>query len=124
MKILIENLLQLQSLELAAQTSAAAEKQIAELRQKIPAQILGHYDRLLARGKKGVSKVHNQVCCECHMQVPRNTVLTLIRGDDIQICESCGRYLYLSTEAQATPEPVVPKSKKSARKRETKLQTA
>ncbi len=71
------------------------EARIARLRAKIPAQILGHYDRLLARGKKGISVIHRQICSACHVQVPRNTVLTLMHGTDIQVCENCGRYLCL-----------------------------
>ncbi len=89
MKDLIANLLKLQMLEFKETAPADREKQIADLRAKIPAQILAHYDRLVVRGKKGVAAVRNQVCTGCHVQVPRAVVLTLMHGDDIQICESC-----------------------------------
>jgi predicted nucleic acid-binding Zn-ribbon protein len=111
MKELIENLVKLQTLEFPKTTDPAAQKQAAELRILIPAPILAHYDRLVQRGKKGVAGVRNQVCTGCHVQVPRATVVTLMHGDDIQICESCGRYLYL-TEAAAEPKKV--RRKKSA----------
>ena len=108
MNKIIDDLLKLQSLEFDEQVEADTEKRVAELRTKVPAQVLGHYDRLVARGKKGVAVIRNEVCTACHMHVPRGVVLTLMRGEDIQLCENCGRYLYLPEEAEfpalAAPE--------------------
>ena len=72
------------------------------MRGKIPPQILAHYDRLVARGKKGVALVRNQVCTGCHMRVPIGVIMTLKHDEDIQLCESCGRYLYLPPERSET----------------------
>ena len=94
MKELLQNLIQLQSLESAGVKDKKVEASLAELRAKIPPQILAHYDRLVARGKKGLAAVRGQVCSGCHMQVPLGVVMTLKHGEDIQLCESCGRYLY------------------------------
>src|ERR1035438_4977367 len=102
MNILLQNLIKLQSLEFGEIREKNAEATIAELRGKIPPQIIAHYDRLLARGKKGVAAVRNQVCTGCHMRVPIGVVATLMHETDIQICESCGRYLYLSDSPQTT----------------------
>lgn len=119
MKKLIENLFELQTLERGAAGGAGASPRIAELRALVPAQILGHYDRLLARGKKGVSVIKGQVCGECHVQVPRNTVLTLMNNADIQICENCGRYLCLpeNVNPAVPPQPAPKKVRKNAAKR-------
>jgi predicted nucleic acid-binding Zn-ribbon protein len=108
MNELINGLLKLQSIEFDGQVVPDKEKCVAELRAKIPAPILGHYDRLVARGKKGTAIVRNEVCTACHMHVPRGVVLTLIRGDDVQLCENCGRYLCLPGEAELpkVSEPV------------------
>jgi hypothetical protein len=110
MKEIIDNLLKLQTLELnkPADAPAGAEK----LRAQIPAPILAHYDRLMARGKKGVAAVRNQICTGCHMQVPLGVTITLMHGDDIQICESCGRYLYLAAPAPAEAPKAVKRAKK------------
>ncbi len=116
MKKLIENLLELQSLEFGGKAGTEAESRIAKLRKEIPMQILAHYDRLMARGKKGVSIIRNQVCTACHVQVPRNTVLTLMHGEDIQICENCGRYLSLPENPPA-PEPAVKIKKRQTRQK-------
>lgn len=108
MKSLMQNLLKLQTLEFGETHDPQAAAVVAELRGKIPAPILGHYDRLRARGKKGVAAVNHQVCMGCHMQVPLGVILTLKHGQDIQLCENCGRYLCLPEEnpaAQAEPPP-------------------
>ncbi len=81
----------------------------------IPQPIIGHYDRLRVRGKKGVAVVRNQVCTGCHMHVPIGQITMLMRGEDIQLCESCGRYLYLpdpaETESLARAEAAKPAAK-------------
>lgn len=98
---MIQNLLQLQSLEFDQPSSTTTESAIVELRAQIPAPILAHYERLTARGKKGVAIVRNQVCTGCHMRLPIGTINTLMHGHDIQLCDSCGRYLYLPDAAES-----------------------
>ena len=90
---LLQRLLKLQALDFGEIKEKEMEKLIAKLRSQIPPPILDHYDRLHAGGKKGAVAIRNQVCTGCHLQVPRATVITLMRGDDIQLCGNCGRYL-------------------------------
>ena len=115
MKNLMHDLLQLQTLEFDHPASPGNTSLIAELRGKIPAPILGHYDRLRVRGKKGLAAVRNQVCTGCHMSVPLATVMTLKHATDIQLCDACGRYLYLPAEEECTPPPPVVKPIKRKR---------
>lgn len=103
MKNLMQNLVKLQTLEFDEPSRAGSAALIAELRGKIPAPMLGHYDRLRARGKKGVAALRHQVCTGCHMSVPLATVMTLKHGQDIQLCDTCGRYLYLPAEEESAP---------------------
>jgi predicted nucleic acid-binding Zn-ribbon protein len=100
---LLQNLIKLQSLEFDEIEDPNAEKVITELRAKIPSQILGHYDRLVVKGKKGITMVRDQVCTGCHMRVPIGGIMALKHGEDIQLCESCGRYLYLAPAVPAEP---------------------
>jgi hypothetical protein len=108
MNTILQNLLKLQALDFGESTVKNVEAQTAELRGNIPQPIIGHYERLRVRGKKGVAIVRNQVCTGCHMHVPIGQITVLMRGDDIQLCETCGRYLYLpdaaETEALASAE--------------------
>jgi len=118
MNALLQNLIKLQSLEFDETGNAPDEQAVAELRSKIPGPILGHYDRLVARGKKAVAIVRDQVCCACHMHVPVGVVNTLRQGQDLQLCDSCGRYLCLPPAGQndISKPAVAPKSAGKARK--------
>lgn len=101
MNELMRNLFELQTLEFETNLQPDTEKRVAELRAKIPPAILGHYDRLGARGKKGVAILRHQVCTACHMNVPVGVILDLKRGEDVRLCGCCGRYLYLPEEPSA-----------------------
>jgi hypothetical protein len=102
-------LAELQTLEFGPDASSPSKKTAAEkLRAKAPPQILGHYDRLRVRGKKGLALVRNQVCTECHMTIPVGTVITIMKGDDIQLCGNCGRYLFVEEQGDASPPPPPP----------------
>jgi predicted nucleic acid-binding Zn-ribbon protein len=121
----IQNLLKLQALEFSDETNRQQEAQIAEYRALVPAQILGHYDRLRVRGKKGVAVIRNSTCSGCHMKQPVGKIAVLIRGEDVQLCDSCGRYLYMPDAAEsqfvenvAASQPAPAKAaKKSAKPR-------
>ena len=123
MNELLQHLIKLQSLETGGTESKSVAAAKSELRGKIPPQILAHYDRLVARGKKGLAAVSpNRVCSACHMQVPLGAIMTLMRGDDIQLCESCGRYIYLPPAAEpetAAPTGVSKPLKKTRKPRKT-----
>jgi predicted nucleic acid-binding Zn-ribbon protein len=114
---LLQNLLKLQTLEFGPR-GKDVEAQRVELRSQIPQQILSHYERLTARGKKGIALVVNNVCTSCHMGVPIGKISVLMRGEDLQLCDSCGRYLCLpDPAAAAAPEPqAAEKPAKPARK--------
>lgn len=116
----IQNLLKLQSIEFGEEKGN--DKQIADLRALIPDPILGHYDRLRARDKKGVAVVRNQVCTGCHMRLPIGVITTLMQDRDIQLCDSCGRYLYL--EPQSPVEKPAEAPAKPAKKRKSKAVAA
>ena len=99
----MQNLLKLQTLEFSDSGDETTAAAITALRAKIPPQILGHYDRFQVRDKKGLAAVVNQVCTGCHMRQPLAVIMTLKHGQDIQLCDSCGRYLYLPDEMEGAP---------------------
>lgn len=97
----LDSLLQLQAFELGIQSPTNTA--IEELRKSIPAQFLQHYDRLRARGKKGVAMVRHGVCSQCHMQVAVGLLASLRHEDALYRCQTCGAFLCLAPE----PPPVM-----------------
>ena len=119
MNELLQNLIKLQALDFGGIKDKNTDVARVGLRAKIPSQIIGHYDRLVVKGKKGIAMVRDQVCTGCHMRQPIGTIMTLKHDEDIQLCESCGRYLYLAPETEAAPVVVPtapPKPVKKTRK--------
>ena len=104
MRATVEKLYALQQLQLqTAPASPEREAQIQKLREGIPVQILGHFDRLIAQGRKGVALVRNGICRECHIRVPSGTAASLVQPKDLYICDSCVRYLLLPLDEIAAP---------------------
>jgi hypothetical protein len=117
----ILNLLKLQALDFGEPTDLQPSQR-DELRGLIPQPVLAHYDRLVARGKKGVALVRNQVCAGCHMRLPIGTINVLMQHQDVQLCDSCGRYLYLVEEPAAAAQPAPVKPAPKPRRRRTPAQ--
>ncbi len=93
----IDTLRELQKLEFAnkKKPGAASKKKITELRAKVPEVILGHHDRLLAKNKKSVVAIHNNVCGGCFLALPGGEKAKVALQHDLHICQNCGRYLYV-----------------------------
>jgi predicted nucleic acid-binding Zn-ribbon protein len=96
---IIQRLFEVQELEMGPKAESPETRQAIEtLRKEIPEQILGHYDRLRGRGKKGVALVRHGVCSGCQMKLASGIHAQLYRDDDIGVCDTCGRYLLLAPE--------------------------
>ena len=117
MNDMMRTLFELQTIEFEDTIRPENEKRIEKLRAGIPAPILGHYDRLADRGKKGVAVLHDQVCTGCHMRVPLAVVMNLMKGLDVTLCENCGRYLCLPEPVETKTEPEIPKPEVKTAKR-------
>ncbi|HUJ42736.1 MAG TPA: hypothetical protein VLW52_03910 [Opitutaceae bacterium] len=110
MRALVESLYAQQQMLL--QPKPVTKEQMArieELREKIPPSILGHFDRLIAQGRRGVALVRRGVCGECHLRVSSGTVASLVQPKDVYLCDNCGRYLLLAPDEPVTPaKPPLP----------------
>ena len=125
MRKTMEHLLALQKLQFdGGPQTAALQAEMEKHRAVVPAPILGHYDRLVVRGKKGVAMARHGVCGECHLQITSSKLVGLITLNDVILCDNCGRYLFLPEgEAVGTghtattpvpPAPVKRRAKKTA----------
>ncbi len=79
------------------------EKRKEELAQDIPGAILAKFERVaeyhegdaMAEIQKPHPKRDEFVCGGCHMTITNEAVNALMTRDDLQMCNNCGRILYL-----------------------------
>ena len=123
---IMQHLLVLQTLELDTKPlTLENERGILELREKVPAPILAHFTRLIARGKKGVAIARNGVCSECHLRITSGTLASLAHTTEIHLCENCGRYLYLpENEPLGLADSASPKTPVKSSTRRVQKKTA
>lgn len=116
----IERLFELQELQMGPRAGAPEHQPVIEaLRKEIPVPILTHFERLTARGKKGVALVRHGVCSGCQMHLATGVHAALLRDDDIAMCDSCARYLLLAPDLPPVtpPEPVKKPTARRARRK-------
>jgi predicted nucleic acid-binding Zn-ribbon protein len=109
----LENLVRLQTLHLEKKPlTPEDETELKKLRETVPATILVRFDRLIARGKKGVATVRHGVCSECHLRIPSGTLASLAYTTEMHVCDNCGRYLFLPEDEPLglAPAPATPKT--------------
>jgi hypothetical protein len=61
------------------------------------------------------------------MRLPIGTINTLMQNHDIQLCDTCGRYLYLPDEPAPTAQeaaPVAAEAKPAPKRRKRKVAAA
>ena len=93
---IVESLLEIQRIELAAQRLTPEQQTEAQQRRaKVPTGILESFDRWVGRGKKAVAIVRNGVCGECHLRLPSGTLAGLAYTTELHNCNNCGRFLFL-----------------------------
>jgi predicted nucleic acid-binding Zn-ribbon protein len=111
MRKIMEHLLAIQNYQLNARGhTPAVLAEIAQRRAEVPAPVLAHFERMIARGKKGVAVVRDGVCTECHLRLTTGKLARLAADTDIWLCDNCGRYLYLS-EAEKVGVVAIPSAK-------------
>ena len=88
--------------------TAEQEIQMCALRDKVPLQVLGHFNRLIERGQTGVALVRHGVCTGCHLRVSSGTVASLVNPKDLYLCDNCGRYLLLPLDEMTPTEDAKP----------------
>ncbi len=95
----LASLREIQSLRLSKPTLTPRDRdKVGRLAGNLPESIVTRLNRMLDRGRKGIVALRGRVCSGCRIQVPLSKVLDLRHGEQLQTCESCGRFLYLETD--------------------------
>ena len=120
MRKIMEYLLTLQKLKFDDRARTTASQPEAEkLCAQVPTPILANYERLVARGKKGVALARSGVCSECHLRITSGKLANLSSLNEIHLCDDSGRCLYLPGE-ESVEMADTPTSRPSAVQRTAK----
>jgi uncharacterized protein len=74
---------------------AELDERIAELKQELPPQVRSRLERFARTSGRAVVPVINDTCYGCFTAVATGAMSELGRNDDVNYCESCGRFLYV-----------------------------
>lgn len=77
-----------------SETEKGVKSKARSLRAEVSADVLTHYDRLKARGKKAVAPVVNGTCQACYLRLSSSAAARLRDKSQIHLCENCGTYIY------------------------------
>jgi predicted nucleic acid-binding Zn-ribbon protein len=89
--------------EIEAEIVVASEGR-AELRAKLPKDVLRTYDSLVSKRGFSVAPVVKGTCQGCHMALPPQLNNILARLISIETCPRCGRLIYRKELLDPTPE--------------------
>lgn len=113
----LRRLNELQARPLAPWAASLTERErdlaVEQARLGLPTYLLGHHDRLVARGKRSLAVVRNGVCGACHIRLPLGHQHPAARGGDLDVCDNCG--VFLEWEVCEVPVEVVKPAAKRGR---------
>ncbi|MEM6820793.1 MAG: hypothetical protein AAF558_02465 [Verrucomicrobiota bacterium] len=79
-----------------------AEEEAETIRPDIPRFVLSHHDRIRKLGRKSTAPVVNWVCQSCFIAVPLGSRSHIAKGNDLNVCENCGAYMFQPEEDKVT----------------------
>ncbi|MBQ6693213.1 MAG: hypothetical protein IJP30_05015 [Clostridia bacterium] len=68
------------------------------LGEKVPAELMDQYKKIKRQRPNPVAKVRSEQCGGCNMSIPSLMMRRLRAGEQVIVCENCGRILYLTEE--------------------------
>lgn len=71
------------------------DERIDELKQELPDKVRSRLERFARTSGRAVVPVINDTCYGCFTAVATGSMSALGRNDNINHCESCGRFLYV-----------------------------
>jgi len=81
-------------LDMLKQEHSKKTREREELVTGMGRRLVVKYERIRdGRGGRAVAIIHGEVCSGCHTTLPPQFAVEIRRGDEILICENCGRIL-------------------------------
>jgi predicted nucleic acid-binding Zn-ribbon protein len=79
-----------------------------ELRAGADQGLLATFERVSAKRTNAIAEVIDQKCTACNVMMRPQRYQELITGNEVLVCDSCGRLLYVDPEHQAATAPKKP----------------
>jgi len=99
--------------EEARRITSEDQKKLAEcntrrdgLRQGISADLLRHYERVMKFRGSGLAEVRDHKCMGCQVMLRPQTYNEVRNSEQVVMCDSCQRILYVDPSQTVKPEPV------------------
>ncbi|MDO4568338.1 MAG: C4-type zinc ribbon domain-containing protein [Clostridia bacterium] len=80
--------------------SEAMQGAIAALEQKLPRELVRRYQAVRRKFPNPMVTIDNSQCGGCNMALPSTVVRRVVQGNELVLCENCGRILYSLQEQQ------------------------
>ncbi|MEA3240675.1 MAG: C4-type zinc ribbon domain-containing protein [Pseudomonadota bacterium] len=81
--------------------SSSCQKERKEIIDLLDKRLLARYDRIRRRFSNAVVYVEQGTCTGCHVNVPPQVYINLLKGDEILNCPNCQRIMYSEPETES-----------------------
>jgi predicted nucleic acid-binding Zn-ribbon protein len=76
-----------------------------EVAKKLPVSTLRKYDQVRGKRQSGAARLEAGRCKACNMSIPPQLAQRISRGDVLDQCPSCNRYLFAEPSPSMNPPP-------------------
>ena len=81
--------------------SSSSQKERKKIIALLDKRLLARYDRIRRRFPNAVVSVKRGTCMGCHVNVPPQVYINLLKGDEILNCPNCQRIMYSEPENES-----------------------
>ena len=81
--------------------SSSLQKERKKIIAQLDKRLLARYDRIRRRFANAVVNVKRGTCMGCHVNVPPQVYINLLKGDEILNCPNCQRIMYSEPETDS-----------------------
>ena len=81
--------------------SSSCQKERKKIIDLLDKRLLARYDRIRRRFPNAVVPVDRGTCMGCHVNVPPQVYINLLKGDEVLNCPNCQRIMYSEPKTES-----------------------